>query len=237
LDTRADISPDGEKIAFNSDRSGRGEIWVSDSKGENLTRVTNGTDPHWSPDGRRIAFKRIEEDGTRAVYIVRPNGTELRRITEGEFPSWSENGEWIYFRNYKKANSLWKIKAEGGEQPIQVTGTGWRWCAEYGGYVYFLKDEGFWRIPLNGGAEELVLADVGETSWGLGAKGIYYVDYSTEPPEFRRFDLEAQKEDLLETAVGAAPAYERLSVSPDGLWLVYPIEKTETDIFIAENFL
>ena len=52
-------SPDGQKIAFGSFRTGGGEIWVSDRNGENPIPVTSlgrvsGT-PRWSPDGKQIA--------------------------------------------------------------------------------------------------------------------------------------------------------------------------------------
>ncbi len=54
-------SPDGKRIAFESDRSGVYGIWVSDADGSNAVELISragascGT-ASWSPDGQRIAF-------------------------------------------------------------------------------------------------------------------------------------------------------------------------------------
>jgi len=55
------FSPDGKRIAFQSDRSGSIEIWVCNSDGSNPVQLTSlggppAGSPHWSPDGRSIAF-------------------------------------------------------------------------------------------------------------------------------------------------------------------------------------
>ncbi len=55
------FSADGRRLAFHSDRSGRYEIWTISTDGSSLTQLTKTTgdtviEPHWSPDGRRIAM-------------------------------------------------------------------------------------------------------------------------------------------------------------------------------------
>ncbi len=53
-------SPDGRRIAFESDRDGNDEIYVMNADGSGVTRLTDNDaidrSPAWSPDGRRIAF-------------------------------------------------------------------------------------------------------------------------------------------------------------------------------------
>jgi TolB protein len=54
-------SPDGGKIAFESDRDGSdSEIYVMNADGSDVTQLTNNNasdgSPSWSPDGERIAF-------------------------------------------------------------------------------------------------------------------------------------------------------------------------------------
>ncbi|HLQ21854.1 MAG TPA: protein kinase, partial [Gemmatimonadales bacterium] len=105
LETAAQYSPDGRRIAFHSDRSGTGEIWVSNSDGSGAVPVTsmNGPatgSPRWSPDGRSIAFDSTKH-GHRDIFVVGAEGGFLRRLTtepsEDVRPSWSIDGRWIYF--------------------------------------------------------------------------------------------------------------------------------------------
>jgi eukaryotic-like serine/threonine-protein kinase len=56
-------SPDGNQIAFVSDRTGNYEIWICSPDGRNLRQITfvgpseTGTSfPTWSPDGRRLIY-------------------------------------------------------------------------------------------------------------------------------------------------------------------------------------
>jgi len=90
LDADPSWSPDGEKIAFESKRSGNFEIYVvavSRGHARKITRDEGGADPAWSPDGRAIAFVR---DG--GVFVMRADGRGARRLTassdEAGFPGW-----------------------------------------------------------------------------------------------------------------------------------------------------
>jgi Tol biopolymer transport system component len=56
-------SPDGSRIAFDSDRDGVRGVYVADADGKNVRRVSPAgfaAVPSWSHDGKRLAFVRAE---------------------------------------------------------------------------------------------------------------------------------------------------------------------------------
>jgi Tol biopolymer transport system component len=95
-------SPDGTRIAYESDRqtSGRepsSEIWLMSADGSHQLRLThnslNDFQPAWSPDGIWLAFaSQIPHPGKNHIWLVRPNGKGLHRVTspgDEYHPSWS----------------------------------------------------------------------------------------------------------------------------------------------------
>ena len=100
-------SPDGNKIAFMSDRyDDNFEIYVMDSDGKNIRRLTHhqGLDetPVWSPDGSTIAFASNRE-GKLDIFLIDPDGNNLRQLTSSngndDHPKFSPNGSHIIFNS------------------------------------------------------------------------------------------------------------------------------------------
>jgi TolB protein len=87
-------SPDGQRIAFDSTRTGPFEIFVMDAEGGNVAQLTNGgwnVEPAWSPDGRLIAFTS-DRTGIRQLFLMASDGTNESQLTThfafNERPDW-----------------------------------------------------------------------------------------------------------------------------------------------------
>jgi Tol biopolymer transport system component len=96
------MSPDGELLAYDSDREGVRGVYVANADGTNPRRIS-GTGhslvPSWSPDGTRVAFVRAEPHRPRVwnIWIADLESGELERITDHDLgqpwgASWFPDG-------------------------------------------------------------------------------------------------------------------------------------------------
>jgi Tol biopolymer transport system component len=117
------LSRDGIKIAF----EGNGEIYVMNSDGSGVTRLTDNnasdTDPDWSPDGEKIAFVsgRAFQDPeglnrNYEIYVMNSDGSGVTRLTDNDVwdsdPNWSPDGTKIAF----ESSGITVMNADGSGQ-------------------------------------------------------------------------------------------------------------------------
>jgi Tol biopolymer transport system component len=112
-------SPDGNSIAFFSDRGGNPDIFVMNSDGSQVEQLTRDAfaslyftkssedrSPSWSPDGSQIAFDSgrnnlklnyIDHD----IYVMAADGSHVKRLTDDGAdeggPRWSPKGDLIAY--------------------------------------------------------------------------------------------------------------------------------------------
>jgi TolB protein len=97
-------SPDGLRLAFSSSRTGDPEIYVVDSSGGNLKRLTSLKGPDVSPvfnhkTGAQIAWVG-NRSGLPQIYTMEADGTNIQRMTDQGYavsPAWSPNGQFLAF--------------------------------------------------------------------------------------------------------------------------------------------
>jgi len=252
------FSPDGERIAFVSNRSGNLEIWVARRDGSQAVQLTslraqNTGTPRWSPDGRRIAFDSWAS-GSSAIYVVHSGGGVPRVVSAepsgSRMPSWSPDGEWIYFsRGDYGAREIYKIPAAGGRATRLIrTGAFEALPSPDGRLVYFSKpmpNGGYtiWSVPAGGGPEtpvpELERFDHIRRCWGVLEQGIYFVSNEDSPQQTVRFlSFQTHKITALFTLQNQMDwRVAALALSRDGRYaLTVQLDHAVNDLMMIENF-
>ncbi len=173
VDIQPAFAPDGEHIAFRSDRDGGG-IFVMGRTGEAPRRMTTeGFDPAWSPDGKHLVYATA----TAPIATSRPGLSQLRRvqvdtgqvtkITEEDAvnPSWSPNGRFIAYwglgrtvggTQTNSVRDIWVISEAGGTtwKATDDEAVDWSpmWNAD-GSFLYYVSNRGgsmnLWRIGMD----------------------------------------------------------------------------------------
>jgi Tol biopolymer transport system component len=114
------ISPDGTRVAYQSDRTGNVEIWVlalATGKEHQLTNhEANDTEPSWSADGQQLAFVSDRTGSTR-IWIVNAAGGAARPLIEKDgavLPQWSPDGRSLgYLGPSDQGYALWLAAQDG----------------------------------------------------------------------------------------------------------------------------
>ena len=183
------FSPDGERIAFRSERDGGG-IFVMGATGESVNRLTDfGYNPAWSPDGSEIVCATRSGDdlgsrtGVSQLWRINVATGEKRKVSEGDAvqASWSPHGHRIAYWALPKGGSqrdIWTIPAGGGP-PVAVTADAavdWNpvWSPD-GRSLYFGSDRGgsmnLWRVEVDETSGKVLGPPEPLTAGGAGMRG------------------------------------------------------------------
>ncbi|HEX5631583.1 MAG TPA: hypothetical protein VFX50_00070, partial [Gemmatimonadales bacterium] len=235
VESRGAWSPDGRRIAFNSDRLGDMNIWVrslDDGSERQLTTGAGGDyQPEWSPDGSTIAFFS-SRGGNSDIWTVRVADGTLTQLTRPPGtqtnPFFSPDGAQIAFHSDREGRlEVWVMKADGTDQrrltSIGAGGHFMRWSRD-GRAVLFraLTPTGghIMRVDVATGA----LADAPDVVSG------YHISYS--PDQTHAMDARGHRT-LWAHPLDGASAYMVYDVvepelrldypvwSPDGKWVLF----------------
>ena len=162
------FSPNGERIAFRSNRQPDG-VYVMEPTGENARLVmADCYHPSWSPDGKEIVCSTMgtsvpqsRNNRPSTLWIVDVESGAKRLLCENDAmqPAWSPNGNriafWFMPPSVGRTDIATVSKAGGEIEVITKDGsTNWNpvWSPD-GKFLYFVSDRGgnmgFWRVPID----------------------------------------------------------------------------------------
>jgi eukaryotic-like serine/threonine-protein kinase len=98
------VTPDGQWLAYDSDRNGQADIWKVRLPGGTPEQVTRGPNHKfmndWSPDGREILFHTIRS-GQRDVFVVSADGLRTEPVAttarDEQHSAWGPDGNTAIF--------------------------------------------------------------------------------------------------------------------------------------------
>jgi Tol biopolymer transport system component len=258
------FSPDGQQMAFESDRSGPYGIWIANTDGSNAkflfgSLVYPSGSPAWSSDGRWIAFD-TKIDKQAAIYVISAAGTAPRRLTHSRAddmaPCWSRNGKWIYFVSDRTGSfEIFKISPEGGEE-IQITHAGGFGPQESsdGKFLFYTRTRAtsspLLKMSAQGGPEAQILPSVHDRWWAVSDQGIWFMESTyngSEPGFFEQENAVTDRGDLrflnfesgavtLASTIPKRPA-GGIAISRDQRTLAFgQLDYRPTEIVLVENF-
>jgi TolB protein len=131
------VSPDGREVAMILSKDGWVDLYVANSDGSNLRRLTHSpqdeSSPCWSPDGKSICFASKDKE-YRGLSIISAAGGKPRRISTAGVssptePDWSPDGKLIAFTSQTRGGfNICVVPATGGEATVLAEGEDPSWA-------------------------------------------------------------------------------------------------------------
>jgi TolB protein len=119
------ISPDGQAVAFSSNRSGYWDIYLLELNTGNITRLTDTLEyeasPSWSPDNKWLVYEAYNKDNLEVWIQSIASAEETFQLTDNpaaDFsPAWSPDGRRIAFvSNRSGENDIWLADLDKSEE-------------------------------------------------------------------------------------------------------------------------
>ncbi len=194
-ESRPRFSPDGKSLAFTSNRTGNGDIYILDFAANDLRRVTfddvSDNLDAWSPDGKWLYFYSNSKDiaGMNDIFRVASTGGTPQQISSDRytnefFAAPSPDGNSIAFSARGIANSQWwrngrshidesEIWVKRGQNYEQMTQAGakqlWTMWSADGSQMFFVSDrtgtQNIWSQTGKGQPKQLTNFKTGRVLW------------------------------------------------------------------------
>lgn len=132
------FSPDGDRLAFTSDRAGGDNIWTMDVDGSDMEQVTDESfrllnNPTWHPSGNFIAARKhyttsrslgtgeiwlySTEGGSGVQLVERPSKTHQKELGE---PMFTPDGKGVYYSQNVTSGPIFEYAQNSHKELFQI---------------------------------------------------------------------------------------------------------------------
>ncbi len=136
----ASPAPDGEQVAFISDRSGEPAVWIQGPQAPHLAKLQSELhrvlSVSWSPDGQWLACYTAAAGSSRnEIYVIRPDGSDLHLVAgaepgtavlaAGAHHGWSGDSRLVVTETVELESTALLIDPDSGARQQIATGHCW----------------------------------------------------------------------------------------------------------------
>jgi eukaryotic-like serine/threonine-protein kinase len=257
-------APDGEWIAFSSNRSGNLDLWAVSRRTGAVRRLTDDpaqdSDPGFMPDGRLLFSSN--RGGRFEVWIAAADGSGPRQVTsdgvDAENPVATPDGQWIVYASANpRSRGLMKVRPDGRDAALVVAGNVIEpEVSPDGVHVAFLEDHGTPRAALrvarlaDGARVAFEIAfphpdatrsvDQGRSRWMPGGGAIAFIARESERgyAVFTQAFTPGPGTRAARRRLGSGDpdlVAESLGVSPDGGLITISYRQQASDLMLADG--
>ncbi|MEE9167429.1 MAG: protein kinase [Candidatus Neomarinimicrobiota bacterium] len=239
------LSPDGQTLLVQSDRSGKVELWTMDLNGRVLSKLTSAESAvfsaQWSPDGKQIVYQKDQKIVTQKLGDV-----TVREIApEGNIPAWSPNGEKLAFSLVKDGNQdvwIYSLEHQESKQITFLESRDWfpTWSPD-GRYITFQAEmkgtRDIWIVPSEGGTPNQITSGESEDShprWSPanGDQILFVRDHKN----LCLVSVSTGKVKQITNFVEANLILDYPSWSFDGKTIYFSLTRKVGDVYVLENY-
>jgi len=253
------FSPDGQQIAFRSERDGGG-IFVMGATGESVRRLSSsGFSPSWSPDGKSLVVATMQalspslfrSGGELWVIDIASGQRRKLPVADAVYPSWSPDGHRIAYWSAPHGQRVILTVAAGGGKAVPAVSDsslswGPAWSSDSRSIIYASDRSGSMNLrriaidPDTGaprGASEPVTASPGwnaEPSIARDGTMLFVTNAGSGTMYMLPFDPVALR--AAGAPVRAGSGLRKVlfaDVSGDGRWIAFSTAAPQEDIFVA----
>ena len=241
------LSKDAKEILYQSNRSGKWQLYICDMNGKDLVQLTKDSSdnnlPDWDHENEKIAFVS-DRTGDEDIYLMSRHGSGIKNITHHPgrdiHPYFSPDGRYILFFSDRVGNQfdIYRYSLADGKTERLTDTPEDETCARYSpdmSLIVYLKNSVFsddvYLLPVRNFLPENLSKTPGVYhGWPMfsyDGRWVYYSSMENGTYSIYRIRTDgSNKEPVKEAKPGEE--FARVNVSRDGTFMIYNIKLGHT---------